>query len=331
MRKNTKAVFSVPPGQRQLFLDDYGVAKIERLTRTLHQPDKKGAVIRPDRPWESVLQTRSAPAWDAKEEVFKLWMITSTTTPGAGGTTYAESGDGIHWTKPILRQKEVSGSLENNFVTVDPQLEWAANAITNVVYDPDDPEPARRYKGLGHCDGREPLISPDGMHWKRLDVPKIPSSDEANLSYDRSTRTFIAAVKQNGPHGRSVYLSTSKDFEHWTEPELIFHADDLDQELGREHIERHFADPTLKTPEYNIPTSYNVDVYNMGIFRYEGLYIGLPSMFNQNGKVPKDWKGYRGTAMCSTFWKGTTGIGMRNTWIAWIYGASRGSERVSQK
>ena len=46
------ASLEIPPGRRQLFLDDYAVDKLENLTRTLHQPDKKGAVITPERPWE---------------------------------------------------------------------------------------------------------------------------------------------------------------------------------------------------------------------------------------------------------------------------------------
>ena len=309
---------AVPLGQRQLFLDDYGVVRIEHLTRTLHQPEKKGAVIRPDRPWESALQTRCAPAWDPKEEVFKLWMITSTTIPGVGGMTYAESKDGMHWTKPILRQMEVDGSLENNFVTIDddPNLTWPANAIENVVYDPFDPDPSRRYKGLGHCDGREPLISPDGIHWKRLDVPKIPSADESNLSYDQSTNTFIATVKQNGPHGRSVYLSTSKDFEHWIEPELIFHADDIDQERGREHIEARLANPALQQPIYNEPAKYNVDVYNMGVFRYEGLYVGMPAMFHATGPTSDNFDGFHLVQLtCSRDLKTWKRMGDRKTFI----------------
>ena len=287
----TKTAFCVPLGQRQLFLDDYGIAKIQNLKRTMHQPAKKGAVIRPSFPSETAVQTRSAPAWDPEQRVFKLWLIVS--GPGNGsGTGYVESGDGLHWTKPMLRQKEVNGSLENNLVTVDPKREWPANAIENVVFDPDDPDASRRYKGLGHCFDREPTVSPDGIHWKLLDVPKLPSSDESNMSYDAQTRTFIATLKCGGLHGRSHALSTSQDFEHWTTPELIFHADELDQEIGRENIKARFADRTLQQPSYNIPELYNVDVYNMGVFRYEGLYIGLPSMFHQTGKVPKDWPGF---------------------------------------
>ena len=65
---NEKA-FRVPPGERQLFLDDVGIAKVENLKRTMHQPAKRGAVIIPDQQWETVLQTRCAPVWDEERGV----------------------------------------------------------------------------------------------------------------------------------------------------------------------------------------------------------------------------------------------------------------------
>ncbi len=283
-------VFRVPPGQRQLFLDDIGISKVNNLKRTMHQPAKKGAVIRPDRPWETTLQTRCAPAWDPSVKRFKLWMITSMNIP-MGGMTYAESKDGLDWTKPSLRQKKISGNLDNNIVTINPKLDWPANAIENVVFDPYDPDSSRRFKGLAHAFGREPIVSPDGIHWERLDVPSIPSQDESNLSFDEREHLFILTVKHGGPYGRTIHLSTSKDFEHWTKPRLIFHADELDQELGRQHIKARRADPRLQIqrPLWDIRDSYKghtaepkVDVYNMGLFRYEGLYIGTPAMFHSN-------------------------------------------------
>ena len=284
--------FYVIAGQRQLFLDDYGIERIEHLVRAMHQPDKKGAVIRPNfEKGETLQQTWCAPAWDPEEKLFKLWVIT--TFSDWNGTAYAVSEDGLHWTKPVLDQFEHNGSKENNIIALEQEHEWPGNALMNAIYDPDEQDPSRRYKGFGFGNGRgrEPMVSADGVHWKRLDVPRIPSKDVSNMSYDSLTRTFIAALKTVGPRGRSVMLSTSKDFEHWTEPELIFHADDLDQELGREHIARRFADPTLQRPIYDIPETYNVDVYSMGIFRYEGLYVGLPSMYHQTGKVSGDWPG----------------------------------------
>jgi hypothetical protein len=278
-------------GERQLFLDDGGIAAIENLSRTMHTPVKRGAVIRPTPPEETSLQTRSAPAWDPEAKVYKIWMLASRTN-GSSGTAYAESADGLHWSKPALRQKEVASSLENNLVTPDPAREWPANAIENVVYDPDDADPARRFKGFAHCYDREPMVSPDGIRWTLLDVPMLKSSDESNLSYDARTRTFIATLKTSGPHGRSHVIMTSQDFEHWTEPVLTFHADDLDQEIGRKKIAARFTDPALQQPSHNIPETYNVDVYNVSVFRYEGLYIALPSFYHQTGKVPKDWPGF---------------------------------------
>ncbi len=275
-RLSDETVFRVPAGQRQLFLDDYGISKIENLERTMHQPTKKGAVISRDRPWELDVQTRCVPAWDPTVERFKIWLI------GGGNTCYAESKDGIHWTKPMLRQKEFEGSLENNIVTVDPNLEWGENAIKNVVFDPDDSDPSRRFKGLLGIDGRQPIVSPDGIHWKRLDVPALPSSDESNLSYDRQIGLFIATLKWGGPYSRSQAIWVSKDFETWTCLEVLFHADELDQKLGAENMRARLADPTLHHPPTIDPANCQVDVYNFGVFRYEGLYIGLPAMFHRN-------------------------------------------------
>lgn len=70
------ASFHIPVGQRQLFLDDAGIAVAENLTRTMHQPRKLGAVIRPDCSIGiSSHQTRTAPVWDPSEQVFKFLLL----------------------------------------------------------------------------------------------------------------------------------------------------------------------------------------------------------------------------------------------------------------
>ena len=271
--------------QRHLFLDDYLVASTNGLQKTIHRPEKRGAVIFPDQPWETTLQTRCAPAWDENEKIYKMWLITSTNVEGVAGCTYVQSVDGIHWTKPILRQYTCQGSLENNFINVGSvQLEWPDNAMENVVYDPDDPNPSRRYKGFLGAFGRRPIVSPDGIHWTRLDVPKIPSADESNLSYDRSTKTFIATLKTSGPHGRSHEIWTSKDFETWTNTNVVFSADDEDQRLAKLNIEARVADTTLPRLIHNNPAEYKADIYNMGIFRYEGVYVGMPAVFHSSAR-----------------------------------------------
>ena len=94
----------------------------------------------------------------------------------------------------------------------------------------------------------------------RRDAPHIPG-DEA------------------GHNSRAASLSTSTDFANWTAPEMRFFADERDQEIGRLAIEETLADPTRRQPEFNVPETYNAQVYNLSVFRYEGLYVGLAMMF----------------------------------------------------
>src|SRR5262245_50415585 len=70
------AEIEVPVGRRQLFLDDYVVAELQGLKRTLHQPRKLGAVIRGSTPSETI-QIRTAPVWDKDANVYKLWILGS--------------------------------------------------------------------------------------------------------------------------------------------------------------------------------------------------------------------------------------------------------------
>ena len=255
--------FVVPVSERQLFLDDHDVARIEHLTRTMHQPNKKGAVIRPD--WHDPKAfasdnanaiIRTAPVMDTQENVWKIWLLLD--------SACYQSTDGLHWQR-----------------VGKPNL-----PVSKVVYDASDPDPVRRYKAF--LPNRGFAASPDGMTWKMLDVPKIASGDESNFSFDPKEHLFIVTVKHGGPHGRSIFISTSKDFKQWTESKLIFHTDEVDQKLGRKNIEERLADPTLQ-PMYYVPNPavYNVDVYNMGVFGYEGLYIGMPSLYHAVGKEPR--------------------------------------------
>ena len=277
--------FQVSAGERQLFLDDVGIERIEKLTRTMHPVSKKGAVIRPNlRLGVTSVQLRTAPVWDPQEKIYKLWD-TAASPPdlyaaGKGSSGYYESTDGLHWSQPALGQIEYDPWPQNNYISL------VANGrhirTDYVAYDPVDPDPSRRYKCALPPVGF--AVSPDGRKWRMLDnVSGVPSGDEANFSFDVKARLFILTVKHGGPHGRSVHLETSKDFKTWTNHGLIFHADDLDQELGRKTILARKADPTFQQMVADDPSRYNVDVYNMGVFRYESLYIGTPAMYHSTG------------------------------------------------
>ena len=245
---------SLKQGQAQLFLDNFIVAKIAGVTRTMHQPRKLGAVIRSPQPGKTI-QTRAAPQWDPVAKVYKLWVL------GIDQWLW-ESRDGLHWmpgAKPNMR-------------------------TDLVVVDPLEKDPGRRFKAALANSGF--AISPDGVNWTKLDVPRIPSSDESNFSFNPAEGLFIHTVKRGGKYGRSVALATSRDFKNWTDYGLIFQSDDLDQKLGVENIKARLADASLRPPFHNNPKVYRVDVYNMGAFYYDGIYIGLPAMYHATGPVP---------------------------------------------
>ncbi len=274
------------PGERQLFLDDFLLGDVNAVTRVTHSPRKYegNPVVRADLPTDGVaIQLRDAPVWDEREQVWKLWyMRFGDDGNGAGGSGFARSKDGLVWEKPMLGLVESRGNRQNNLILVqgDP-----AAFTQHVILDPDAP-PERRYKGLIGPRGRQPIVSADGFTFTRLPVPAIPSQDESHLNWDPATRQYLLTVKHGGPFGRSVYLALSPDFEQWSKPELIYHADSQDQILGAAYLKDVQSNPRLWRPTINHPDEYNVEIYNMAVFRYEGLYIGLPNYFESSGRIP---------------------------------------------
>ena len=123
-------------------------------------------------------------------------------------------------------------------------------------------------------------MSPDGIRWSEISHPGISSGDEWNLTFDDREHLFLHYLKRRGAHGRAIWLTTSKDFSNWSEPELIFEADDQDQSHGVERIEARLADPAYQPLLSNDPSVYNIDVYHMCPFRYESAYWGMPAFYH---------------------------------------------------
>ena len=237
------SAFRVRAGQRQLFLDDQGVAGIEHLKRTMHQPKKRGVVLRPDIPSDGWgFRTYTAPMWDSQENIYKIvyaaikeWKDGSTRV----GSALAVSKDGLNWQKPILGLVDVDGSKQNNRIAVPPLRVGAE--LVNVIYDPDDPDPSRRYKGLQGTIGRVPVVSPDCIHWRALDVEPLPSSDVSFLSFDRDENRFFALLKVSNQYGRAFSISISENFKDWTNPRVIFGGEARDQQIAPKFIRQRLA------------------------------------------------------------------------------------------
>ena len=141
---------------------------MQNLARTMHRPDKKGAVIRPD-PSLSVarIQIRMAPIWHPKKKLWQLWDCAAEPTDlGTAASGYYESKDGLHWTKPVVGLVEYRGSKENNYV--NHLMGGKTNRVDRIIRDDSDPDPARRYKtavpNVFRQDVGGTAVSPDGIH-----------------------------------------------------------------------------------------------------------------------------------------------------------------------
>lgn len=282
----TPGLLVLRPGERQLFLDDFLLADVFGVQRVTHQPVKYAGnpVLRADRPTDGVaIESRDAPVWDEREQVWKMWYFrTVEDGSGVGGAGFARSKDGLVWEKPTLGLVAVNGDRNNNLVTVAGE---PSAFVQHVFLDEDAPED-RRFKGFIGSKDRFPIVSADGLIFHRLPVAPIPSQDESQVNWDPATRQYLLTVKHGGPFGRAVYLSVSRDFERWSEPLLIYHADWRDQELGSRYLQQIAADDRYWRPTINTPSEYNVDIYNMAVFRYESVYIGLPNYFESSGRIP---------------------------------------------
>jgi len=265
---------------RYLFIDRKYVQRIDGIRQIFHQPVKEKRPV--------LAEARSniwvnAPCWCEERSRWCIWYPSGEAVP-----VYAESRDGLNWERLPLVHASESGSMEN-----------AANALYppyhNMLRDDNEKDPARRFKGLTRVDAHlAAMVSPDGMDWTPLEGDRIPSGDQFKLNYDGINHRFVATVKLGGmigegkypvgEFGRAVSLSISDDFVHWSDPELVFWGDEIDQENGKKRMEEAIQDPNRRSPLVIKPDLFFTDVYNMPVFDYEDIYLGLPTIFNQSGR-----------------------------------------------
>jgi hypothetical protein len=288
-----------PTQQKQLFLDDSAIDQMSGVTRRLHQPTSHEPVIRPDRSQGQVaVQSRSAPQWNSEKGLWEWWYWGYYRVPPHGkyhSTTawancYATSTDGVHWERPNLGLYEWRGSRQNN-IARDPA---EARTLYHIIRDEQEADPARRYKALFDVHDRYLGVSPDGFTWTMLDVPPIPSQDESHFLYDPSISQYLAFVKQPTAWGRSVWLATSTDFQHFSAPQLVFHTDESDQQIRQQRVQQVVDDPAYLAPPLLNNDNLLAQVYQMAVLPYNGLYVGFPVLFNPAGAIPPPHLNYTG-------------------------------------
>ena len=63
-----------PKAHKQLFIDDHAIERLYAIERTLHQPDRKGAVLQRDRDMGQVrVAAWSVPIWNPEKDLWEWW------------------------------------------------------------------------------------------------------------------------------------------------------------------------------------------------------------------------------------------------------------------
>ena len=240
----------------EMFVDRFLIERMDGTHLKLHKPTAREVVIVHDEPWEG--NTSGGHRIILDDGKYRMWYRGSHNIPRGKKADpesnvtrlsgdhqfvcYAESTDGIHWTKPHLGMVEHQGSKANNILwsaemTRRPKglrpchLPWGVFKDTN----PAAPD-SERYKAISGAPraGIYAFVSPDGIHWQQIGEGPI-LRETVFMDYTTSTfwdpnlRKYAAYLRDWWPGGiggdaiegnvRAVRYTTSDDFRHWAPPE----------------------------------------------------------------------------------------------------------------
>lgn len=166
---------------------------------------------------------------------------------------YAESEDGLVWSKPSLGVTEFMGSRENNVIRL-----YAHGSC--VFWDPHEADCSRRYKMIARDDHFPRKLctaySGDGIHFTDLTpIPELayemPGDTHNYVYWDDSRMRYILITRMFNRELRTSARSESPDFINWTKPREILKGAGPDDQI-----------------------------YSMTFFKNRDLYFGLPSVFH---------------------------------------------------
>ncbi len=228
-------------GRLQLFVDRSLIDARAGADLVLHSPVPREVAFAFDRPWEG--ETSAYPTVLKDGDVYRAYYRGSGHEGTHEVTGYAESRDGITWTKPALGLFEFGGSRENSIV-------WMGAGTHNFAPFLDanpKAKPEERYKALAGG----PLVafaSPDGIHWRKMrEEPVITKGafDSQNVAFYDAARGRYAAFFRGFHDGlRAILTATSEDFLTWSEPQWIDMGD-----APAEHLYTNATTPYFRAPD----------------------------------------------------------------------------------
>ena len=241
----------------ELFVDDYLIDSLTGAELRLHHPvPREKAITFGDKPTEGNGSAYVRVFKDGR--IFRMYFRgLRYDWPGNDyakrklvhqHTCYAESKDGIRWTRPKLGLYEYDGSKRNNIV-------WRGVGVHNFSpFKDTNPacKPDEKYKAVGMTDmgvGLFAFKSRDGIHWSMLQKSPViahGSFDSHNVAFWDSLRKEYVCYSRITLAVRSIQRSVSKDFRKWTKPMLLrYEKGTPDEELYTNGIQPYARAPHI--------------------------------------------------------------------------------------
>lgn len=259
--------------RRELFVDGRLIDKLQGdARRQLHHPTPQTVAIVHDAPWEGAGSAYHSVIRDG--DLYRLYYRGSALgvengrlKTGGQVYCYAESRDGVTFTKPELGLHEYHGSKQNNIILTGLGTHNFAPFLDTRAGCPAE----SRYKALAGTAEEGGLFafhSADGIHWSLMhDKPVLTEGafDSQNLAFWDPTagvyrayfRTFTQGVttgKVWKPAGyRAVRTATSRDFLAWANEADLTYEDSPVEHLYTNQIAPYFRAPHLLI---GFPTRY---------------------------------------------------------------------------
>jgi hypothetical protein len=264
---------------RHLFLDPAFVPQMENVSLRVNPPQQREIVIRPDKPWEQLMISFFLTVRD-EEGKLRMWYICRDKA-NHPNLAYAESRDGVTWTKPNLGIVEYDGSKENNLVGL--------SSLEGVVFrDPNAPA-QERYAYVTHLaeEGMVRFHSPDGLHWGRDAAPLLRlGADTQNVTFwDERLGKYVLYLRgwYRGADQKKYRKVLRAELPSLTTPLSIDATEKSVRMWGKDKVavmDNEF--PTVFAADERDPK--NTDVYNLSAQPYPPdprWYVGFPSMFQR--------------------------------------------------
>lgn len=231
----------------ELFVDHFLIERMDGTRLRLHSPRRAGVALRFDKPWEGAFVGYVTVLKDGDR--YRMYYR-GLPRAGADGTAlestcYAESPDGIHWTKPELGLFEIDGSRANNVVLKGHHP--ASHNFSPFLDQRPGTRPEVRFKALGGgAKGLVPFGSADGIRWRPLSEKPVLTDgafDSQNVAFWSTIENCYVCYFRTWDSKRSVSRATSTDFLHWSKSTPMSYGG-----TPREHLYTNQTHPYFRAP-----------------------------------------------------------------------------------